>query len=94
VFIITLTFADKSRAGALMDGHNEWIQQGFADGVFLLVGSLLPNSGGMIVAHNTSREELDARVSDDPFVREGVVQARVDEVSPKRADARLQFLVA
>jgi uncharacterized protein YciI len=76
-----------------MDGHKEWLKRGFEDGVFLLAGSLQPNRGGGIVAHNTSLPELQRRVSDDPFVVERVVTAEILEIAPSRADARLQFLL-
>jgi uncharacterized protein YciI len=94
MFIVTLKFSDnKGKAGQFMDGHKQWIKRGFDDGVFLLVGSLQPNLGGGIVAHNTSRPELQARVNDDPFVAEGVVRAEILELAPARADQRLEFLV-
>ncbi len=72
MLIATLTFADKTKAPALLEAHNAWIQRGFADGVFLLTGSLQPNGGGAILAHQTSRAEFEARLRDDPFVAEGV----------------------
>jgi len=93
MFIVLLKFADKSKAGDLMAGHNEWIKQGFDDGVFLVVGSLQPNLGGGIVAHNASRSDLEARVAADPFVAAGVVSAEILEISPAKADPRLAFLV-
>lgn len=92
MFVITLRFADKSRAPSFMDGHNVWIGQGFDDGVFVLVGSLRSGAGGMIIAQGGDRAELEKRVQDDPFVREGVVTAEIEEVAPGRADERLAFL--
>jgi uncharacterized protein YciI len=94
MFIVLLSFADnKGGASRLMDGHKAWLKRGFEDGVFLLAGSLQPNRGGGIVAHNTSLPELQRRVSDDPFVVERVVTAEILEIAPSRADARLQFLL-
>ena len=75
-----------------MEGHKEWIKRGFDDGVFLLVGSLQPNSGGGIVAHNTSLSDLQSRVNDDPFVAQNVVSAEILEIAPSRTDKRLEFL--
>ena len=44
MFVILLKLSEnKSKASEFMDGHNEWIKQGFEDGVFFLVGSLQPN---------------------------------------------------
>ena len=94
MFIITLRFADRAKAPQFMDGHNAWINRGFDDGVFLLVGSLQPNAGGAILAHNASPEEIAARVQNDPFVAEGVVSAQILAVTPGRADKRLTFLKA
>jgi uncharacterized protein YciI len=95
MFVVTLKFSDnKSRAGELMAGHKAWIQRGFDDGLFLLVGSLQPEQGGGIVAHNTTREALEAFVQEDPFVAERVVVAEVLEITPARMDTRLDFLAA
>ena len=94
MFIVLLRFSDnKIQAGEYMEDHNAWIKQGFTDGVFLLVGSLEPGLGGSVIAHNISREELQQRVNDDPFVSENVVTAELIEISPKKADERLGFLV-
>jgi uncharacterized protein YciI len=95
MFIVLLTFSNnKSHAGRFIEGHKEWIERGFHDGVFLLVGNLQPSRGGGIVAHNTSLSELRNRVNEDPFVVEDVVSAEIVEITPSRADARLRFLVA
>ena len=94
MFIVLLRFSDnKGQAGEFMDGHNEWIKRGFDDDVFLLVGSLQPNSGGGIVAHNTSLSDLQSRVNADPFVAENVVNAEILEITPAKADERLNFLL-
>lgn len=94
MFVITLRFADRTKAPQFMDAHNAWIKRGFDEGVFLLVGSLQPNAGGMILAYNASPEEIEARVQDDPFVAEGVVSAEVLAIAPGRTDERLAFLKA
>lgn len=94
MFIILLKFSDnKNQASQFMAGHNEWIKHGFDDGVFLLVGSLQPSLGGGIVAHNTTLPELQDRVNSDPFVAENVVSAEIFEITPAKADERLNFLV-
>jgi len=93
MFIVLLKFSDnKAQAGEFMEGHNLWIKRGFDDGVFLVVGSLQPNLGGGIVAHNTSLSDLQSRVNDDPFVAENVVSAEILEITPAKADERLNFL--
>ncbi len=94
MFIVLLKFSNnKDQAGKFMESHKEWIKRGFDDGVFLLVGSLQPNLGGGIVAHNTSLSGLQSRVTDDPFVAENVVSAEILEIIPSKTDERLKFLL-
>ena len=94
MFIVLLKFSkNRSQASQFLEGHKEWIKRGFDDGVFVLVGTLQANTGGGIVAHDTSLPELQRRVNDDPFVAEGVVTPEIVEVTPSRADERLKFLL-
>ncbi|HKO51708.1 MAG TPA: YciI family protein [Polyangiaceae bacterium] len=94
MFIVVLRLSDnRVKAAELMPAHNDWITRGMEDDVFLLVGSLRPAAGGAIVAHNTTRSELEVRVSQDPFVANDVVSADVLEISCSRADPRLSFLL-
>ncbi|MEE9338659.1 MAG: hypothetical protein V3U87_11315 [Methylococcaceae bacterium] len=94
MFIITLKFSNnKKQVSQFMEGHNQWIEQGFNDDVFLLVGSLQPNLGGGILAHNILLPDLQNRVKDDPFVAEGIVSAEIIEIAPAKTDERLSFLV-
>ena len=94
MFIVLLRFSgNKSEAGRLMPGHNDWIKRGFEDGVFLLVGTIQPSLGGGILAHGTTRSELEERVKADPFVAESVVTAEIIEIAPARASDRLSFLL-
>ena len=93
MFIVLLKFSDnKAQAGQFMEGHNKWIKRGFDDGIFLVVGSLQPNLGGGILADNTTLSDLQSRVNMDPFVAENVVSAEILEITPAKADERLQFL--
>ncbi len=94
MFIVLLKFSDnKGQASQFMEGHNEWIRRGIDEGTFLLVGSLQPKLGGGIVAHNTTLSDLQSRVNNDPFVAENVVSVEILEITPKKADERLKFLL-
>ena len=95
MFVVTLRFShNKAAAGQHMDAHKAWLRQGMQDGVFLLAGSLQPNAGGAIFAHDTSLAALQERVAQDPFVQHGVVAADILEVTPSLTDPRLDFLKA
>ncbi|MFT4045334.1 MAG: hypothetical protein QM661_01445 [Solimonas sp.] len=94
MFVVLLRFsANRDRAARLMQAHKEWIQRGFDDGIFLLTGSIRPQTGGAIVAHGVTRPELEDRLNGDPFVAEDVVQLEIVEVTPSKADDRLSFLL-
>ena len=94
MFIVLLKFStNRERAGELMDGHNAWLKRGFDDGMFLLAGSQLPGPGGMVLAQAESRDLLEVRIGEDPFVAEDVVSTEIIEIAPAMADERLQFLL-
>lgn len=94
MFVVLLKFSDnKGQSSEFMEGHNAWVKRGFDDGVFLLVGSLAPSLGGGVMAHNTTLIDLQSRVNDDPFVAHNVVSAEILEITPAKADERLQFLL-
>lgn len=94
MFFVTLTFSvNKANAPALMAKHNEWIQQGIDDGLFLAVGSLSDGSGGAIMAAGCDRETLEARVAADPFVAEDVVKAGITAFTPSKTHESLSFLM-
>jgi uncharacterized protein YciI len=95
MFVVLLNFSTrKDLASSHMEGHKAWLQRGFDEGVFLVAGSQSHGRGGAIVAHNTSRAELEARVGADPFVIGDVVRAQFIEMAPSRVDERLSFLLA
>jgi uncharacterized protein YciI len=94
MYILSLKFSDnRERAGEFMDGHNAWLKRGFDDGVFLLAGSLRPGPGGGVLADGESREAIEARVAEDPFVANNVVSVEIVEIAPAMADESLRFLV-
>jgi uncharacterized protein YciI len=93
MFIVLLKFsANKAQAGQFMDSHKAWLKRGFDDGVFLVAGSLKPQGGGGIMAHNISRQDLQARVDDDPFVAHNIVAPEIIEFEPTLRQPSLEGL--
>ncbi len=93
MFVVLLRFVEGRDPSEHLPGHNAWIERGFADGVFLTVGTLV-GGGGAVIASGEDRPDLDARVAADPLVAQGVVTAEVVEFSPARVDPRLAFVAA
>ncbi|MFQ3787138.1 YciI family protein [Halomonas sp. A29] len=93
--LVFLRFShNKSEAGRYMEGHKQWLERGFDEGVFLVSGSIQPKQGGAILAHNVSLNDLQQRVNEDPFVAEGIVSAEIVEVAPNKTNERLAFLLS
>ena len=83
VFIVFLRFGpNRAQAGQWMAGHKQWIQDGIADGSFLLAGSLDQGQGGLVIAVGTDAAAVHARVAQDPFVMHGVVTADIHAAAP------------
>lgn len=83
IFIIFLRFGpNRTQAAQWMAGHKQWIQDGIADGSFLITGSLENAQGGMVIAAGQNSAGIHARVAQDPFVMHGVVSAEVHAVAP------------
>jgi len=59
---------------ALIEAHHQFLQTGYDDGHFLFSGPQLPAHGGFLVARVESRQQLDALLAEEPFVREGVME--------------------
>jgi len=70
MFCIFLRFSsNKGQAPQHMAEHKRWIDQGFEDEVFLATGSLAGHQGGMVLAHNTTREALKRVWRSIPLLR-------------------------
>ena len=82
MFIVFLKFGPhRAQASQWMSDHNQCIQQGFDDGVFLMTGSLGNAQGGVVLAANVDDAGLQRRIEQDPFVVHGVVSAEVHAVT-------------
>lgn len=94
MFVVLLKFsANKANASQFMDGHNSWLKEGFAKGIFLLAGTIQPKLGGAILAHNVTLEQIQVITKEDPFVSEGVVTAEIIEITPSKAAPQMDFLL-
>lgn len=93
MFVVLLKFSkNKSKVSEFMEGHNQWIKQGFDESIFLLVGGLKPGLGESVIAHNTSLSDLQIRVNEDPFVIEDIVKPEILEIEISKTNPRLGFL--
>ena len=86
LFVIDLTYtAPLEEVDALIGRHMASLDRGYAEGVFLVSGRKNPRTGGVIIAVGNARHAIEARVTTDPFVEEGVAEATVTESLPGNA---------
>ena len=65
------------RVDELRPAHLEYLGGHYADGTFLVSGRQDPPAGGVIIAADVDREQLDAITASDPYVTEGAARYRV-----------------
>lgn len=94
MFVVTLRYlVDLDEVDAVLPEHVAWLDQQYADGVFLASGRQVPRAGGVILAAGTTRADLDRRLALDPFGRRGLAAHDVVEFVPSRvADGLAQLL--
>lgn len=94
VFVVTLTYlVDLSEIDAALPEHVAWLDQQYADGVFIASGRQVPRVGGLILVAGTSREDLERRLALDPFGRLGLAEHAVVEFVPSRVTGGLEQLL-
>jgi uncharacterized protein YciI len=94
VFVVTLTYlVDLSEVDAALSEHVAWLDQQYADGVFIASGRQVPRVGGLILVAGTNREDLERRLALDPFGRLGLAEHAVVEFVPSRVTDGLEQLL-
>lgn len=77
----------------LLDGHREWIIRNSDAGRILLTARQVPLTGGMILAHGESAEQMWEMLSEDPFHTSGMAEYQVLEFDPVRAAPGVEGLL-
>lgn len=94
MYIVLLTYtAPLEEIDRLGAAHRDWLRACYDDGIFLASGPQAPRVGGAILAHGLTREELEARLAQDPFAQAGAATHQITTVAVRLADPRLAFLM-
>lgn len=85
MFIILLSYVKSlDEVDRLLDRHTAYVERNYAAGHFLASGRRVPRTGGVILARGSRIEEIEAVVSTDPFITEGVATSELIEFEPSR----------
>ena len=80
MFIIELAYkVDLARIDARMAAHVRFLRKYYASGNFLVSGRKIPRDGGIIVAIGDNRRQIETIMTEDPFCKEGLAEARIVE---------------
>jgi uncharacterized protein YciI len=83
VFVLLVNYrAPLERIDEVRPRHNAYLQRHYADGTFLVSGRQQPPSGGVIVAGDVDRAELERITATDPYVTEGVAEYTIVQFGP------------
>ena len=93
MFIVTLTYLKPvEEVDALMPGHIEWLDKGYADGLFIASGRRIPRTGGVILARSGDERLLRDTLAADPFAIHGVARFDVVEFTPTKTAPGAELL--
>jgi uncharacterized protein YciI len=95
MFVVSLTYVcELSEIEKHLADHIEYLDENYANGVFLASGRKEPRTGGVILAQMESRAELDKLIAKDPFKINGLANYEVTEFIPSKTSEALSFLCA
>lgn len=94
MFVVSLNYqVSLERVDQFIPEHIRFLDEQYALGHFILSGRKEPRTGGIIIATVKEREELDAILAKDPFLREGLAQYDITAFVPTKASGALRYLV-
>jgi uncharacterized protein YciI len=91
MFVIELIYkADLAEIDARMAAHVAYLKKYYAAGHFLVSGRKIPRDGGIILAVATTRRQVEAIVAEDPFIVDGLAEARIIEFRASQRASDIQ----
>ena len=85
MFILNLHYSKPlSEVDAYLDAHRNYLKHYFDEGLFIAAGRKIPATGGVILLHADSRQQVEAVLKEDPFYQAGVAEYELIEFTPGR----------
>ncbi|QYJ77278.1 YciI family protein [Shewanella zhangzhouensis] len=95
MFIVSLTYlVELAEVEKHLQAHLEYLDKHYALGHFLASGPKSPRTGGVILSHLDSREQLDAILNEDPFFRYGIANMEITRFMPSKAAPGFEALLS
>jgi uncharacterized protein YciI len=85
VFVLVVDYlVPLERVDQLRPAHVEYLEKHYAEGLFLVSGRQDPPAGGLIIAADADRAEIERIAATDPYVTEGAARYTVIEFAPRQ----------
>lgn len=93
MFIITSRYLKtKDLVDQFLSEHREFLDVYYKKGIFIASGRKATGDGGVILAKNCTKEEIEIILKEDPFSREAISKYEVIEFSPNRVAEGMEIL--
>ncbi len=87
MYVVILTYkVPLDEVERFFAAHIEYIERYHAQGPYILSGRREPRSGGVLIAANCSREEIEAIVAADPYRLNDIADFTITDFIPTRFD--------
>lgn len=94
LYIAVLTYIRPvEEIDACLADHIAWLEEGYQAGAFIASGRRVPRNGGVILIKGDSLEDVEARLSQDPFQTKGLAKVEVIPFEPSKRIAALEGVI-
>ncbi|CAK9884489.1 MAG: hypothetical protein XXXJIFNMEKO3_00878 [Candidatus Erwinia impunctatus] len=77
IYVVVLTHKKSlDEVENYLSAHIDWLEKGYASGLFTASGRRIPRTGGVILARSKALVTLEDYLRQDPFQQEQVVQTQ------------------
>lgn len=83
VLIISLTYkVPLEKVDEARNGHLEFLEKCYEKSIFIASGPKVPRTGGIILAKDVTKEELEGIIKEDPFYQQQIAEYEIIEFTP------------
>ncbi|REG99661.1 YciI family protein [Flavobacterium aquicola] len=87
MFIVSLSYKkDPSEVDKFIEPHLQFLDKYYSEKKFIFSGKKNPRTGGVILARNVNRDELQKIIEQDPFYQNEIANFDITEVIPSKYD--------
>ena len=91
IFIISTPYTKPlEEVGKYRQEHFEFIQKNIDAGKFIAGGRQNPPTGGLILAFNVTRGELETILKEDPYYKNNLIETVITEFTPALLDKEFE----